>query len=376
VTGKELRTVQGLHGPVVHATFLPDGQTLLGLSADLATDQMRVHWWDAATGKEQRHLDALTSSRASHFTFALSPDGRRAAFTDSEIKENTLEYFIRLWDLAAGREVRRWKIAWFGLHALTLSPDGRTLAGKSYLDGTVWLWETATGKERRVFAGGHRGRGRALAFSPDGTLLASGAYDTTAVVWDVAGRLEPRKGPLTAQQLEAHWAELAADDAARTDQAMRALAAVPEQAVALFRERLHPAAPADMQRLARLIAELDSDRFAVRDQAAAELAKLAELAEPALREALAAKPTAEAKRRIELLLEKAGQTVLSPTGERLQAERALEVLEHLGTPAARTLLEKLARGVAEAGLTQQAKAALKRLAQRPAGRPDPASREP
>jgi hypothetical protein len=44
--------------------------------------------------------------------------------------------------------------------------------------------------------------------------------------------------------------------------------------------------------------------------------------------------------------------------------RAIEVLEHIGTPDANELLQTLATGAPEARLTQEAKASLERLAKR------------
>ena len=67
-------------------------------------------------------------------------------------------------------------------------------------------------------------------------------------------------------------------------------------------------------------------------------------------------------RRIEELLKKIEDGAVS--GERLREVRALEVLEGLGTPEARKLLEELAKGAADAALTQEAKASLERLNRR------------
>ena len=73
------------------------------------------------------------------------------------------------------------------------------------------------------------------------------------------------------------------------------------------------------------------------------------------------RPPLEVSRRIEDLLNKIECGPLTP--ETLQTLRAIEVLEHLGTPEARRLLEKLGGG-AEARETREAKAALERLNRR------------
>jgi hypothetical protein len=52
-----------------------------------------------------------------------------------------------------------------------------------------------------------------------------------------------------------------------------------------------------------------------------------------------------------------------------RALRAVAVLEQIGTPEARQVLEVLRQGPAEARLTREAKAALTRLARRPDAEP-------
>ena len=71
---------------------------------------------------------------------------------------------------------------------------------------------------------------------------------------------------------------------------------------------------------------------------------------------------------------RSGQAVLaqldpSQSGEILQALRAVEVLEYIGTPEAHRVLQALAQGVPEVRLTVEAKASLERLARRPAATP-------
>jgi hypothetical protein len=166
--------------------------------------------------------------------------------------------------------------------------------------------------------------------------------------------------------LEPLWRDLAGDDALRAYQTVLELAGTPRLSVPFLREHLHPAPPVDAQRIARLLADLDSNRFAVREQAAGELEALGDLAAPALRRLLAGKPPLEQRRRGEAVLVKIDGPVRKP--ETLRAVRAVEVLEWVGTPEARRVLESVAAGAPEARLTQEAQASLERLAKRNVGR--------
>ena len=71
-----------------------------------------------------------------------------------------------------------------GVWAVAFSPDGRLVASGSG-DETVKLWDPATGAVRRTLEG-HSGRVWAVAFSPDGRLVASGSGDETVKLWDPA----------------------------------------------------------------------------------------------------------------------------------------------------------------------------------------------
>jgi hypothetical protein len=161
------------------------------------------------------------------------------------------------------------------------------------------------------------------------------------------------------------WAALAEKDILQGRRAIRALAGAPRLTVPFLREHLRPAPPADSKRLARLIADLDDDEFAVRTRAATELRKIGEQAEAALRRTLEGKPSVEVHRRVEELLKRLEQ----PTRERLQAQRAMEVLVRIGTPAARRLLQSLAGGPAGSWTTRDAREALARLGEKPANKP-------
>jgi hypothetical protein len=121
------------------------------------------------------------------------------------------------------------------------------------------------------------------------------------------------------------------------------------------------------ERLRRLLFDLDDDRFRVRQKATAELVGLLESVETRLRRELEGRPSLEVRLRVERLLEMREAAGRSP--ERFRIPRALQVLEHAGTQDARQLLERLSRGAAETRLTQEARAALARLARQRNAKP-------
>jgi len=98
------------------------------------------------------------------------------------------------------------------------------------------------------------------------------------------------------------------------------------------------------------------------------LKQAGESVDAALRQELARTTSAEVRRRLGQVLEELDQTVGAPT-RRAVPSRALLVLEQAGTPEARQALERLAEGAPGAWLTQEAKAALTRIARRPASTP-------
>jgi WD40 repeat protein len=400
-TGTEIRRLGPGDGPQVHqVAFAPDGKTLLasygdnairlwdpntgrglwhlkdagalactcftadGRALTSASDGM-IRQWDAATGKELRRLRVHPREIRG---MSFSPDGRTVT-----VAADDTNGIISFWDFTSGRRLRGLgqgdSIPTQPASFVAFSLDGRLLASASDTEDRVCLWEVLTGHEIGEF-NANEGLPTCLAFAPDGRTLAAGSSSDRTAIWDVTGRMEgTRLAPLDLKppQLDALWSDLAARDAARAHRAQWALVAASRQALAFLSRKLKPIPSADAQRLRQLLADLGSDDFATREQATQVLANMEDGAETFLRSALHDKPSPEVHRRIEYLLEPLDAPVL--TGPRLRALRAAAVLEYIGSPEARALLERLAGGAPGASRTRQAKASLERLARRnPPGR--------
>ena len=358
-TSKHLRAIPvpaaGQEAFLVSLACAADGKTVaLGTGAGV------IRLWDIKAGSE---MVSLRGHEHYVESVAFSPDGKLLA-------SGSLDQTVRLWEVASGKEVLTLRGHTRAVTAVAFSPDGRTLASGSGatnypLKGAgphkIRIWDVATGKEILHFQG-HNSNVTSLAFSPDGSRLACGLRNSTALVWDVpqaaCGRIHPAQH-LTTKDLDRLWAALADQDAHTAYAAVWTLAAAPEKAVALAKAHLPPAVGVDPKRIRQLIADLDSDQFAVREAAYGGLERIRTEAESALREALAKKPSPEARRRLQALLATPA-VIRSP--EVLRGIRLVQVLEQVGTPEARQLLKAVAQGAPEARLTQEAQASLGRLA--------------
>jgi WD40 repeat protein len=308
---------------------------------------------DLATGER---LLTFPSFEGQRWPLVLSPDGRLMISYNNSHTPGKQGSTLRLWEVLTGSELQTLP-ATDGNDKAAFSPDSRLLAVTAP-EREIITWDLRRGKELRRLKG-FGAQVTSLAFSPYGRRLVSGLSDSTLLVWDVGAFSAVRVQKLGADGLAKAWADLADKDAPRAFRARGILASAPEEAIPLLTKHLHPARSADPQRLRQFLTDLESDQFTVREKAQGELAKLGDLAEPALRRTLENKPTLEVRRRVQVLLERLRGPVTRP--EMLQALRSAAVLEDIGTPEARRLLQELAKGAPEARLTREAKASLGRL---------------
>jgi RNA polymerase sigma factor (sigma-70 family) len=162
--------------------FSPDGKMVASTGYDGT-----VNLWDVGTGKEVRRFiadDALWLRQ-----MAFTPDGKTLIVAGADT-------FARFWDVATGRDVGRLAAPEGGIGSLTLSPDGKTLAGSNGED--LYLWDITTRKELWRMKRPGTGCTRGIAFSPDSRTLAVASMDKSLCLYDVAAGRESGRIPVAA----------------------------------------------------------------------------------------------------------------------------------------------------------------------------------
>ena len=258
-----------------------------------------------------------------------------------------------------------WKVS-----QLAFSPDGRQLACAAVdrvgdqNSARIAIFERSTRQIRLELVGHPTGIIQSLAYAADSGLLASGADDATAVVWQAGLRAfaeTPFTDELPMKNVEAWYETMTGADAKAAFQAMTKLARAPKQTAKVLSEKIPPASKPNLhgRTINQWIGDLGSEQFTVRTRASTLLQKLGPAAAAELRAAHGSVKDIETRRRIVELLDRLAARAL--TSEEIVHVRAAEVLEALADAEARATLVRWAAGEPGAVLTVEARQALARL---------------
>ncbi len=173
-------------GKIAAVSFSPGGEVIAALSTD-----GEVSIFDAVRQKRIRTMEGGEAG----FNLAFSKDGKRLATSNGD--------FAFVWDVATGRQLIQATHApasetltpqqW--IYDAAISADGKLLAYAARGDSVAHVWNVETG--RLVLSLKHDSAVAAVAFSGDGTKLATGAYDGTARVWELPAGSEVQRASVS-----------------------------------------------------------------------------------------------------------------------------------------------------------------------------------
>jgi eukaryotic-like serine/threonine-protein kinase len=174
-TGKLIKTFRG-HGSIIDGlAFVPDGKGF----ASVGRDGM-IALWSIDQDKPVKTMRGHGAGFRFVYDAEFTPSGKYLVTSGQG-------GLVLLWDAKTGELVRTFRSTGSDIRAVAISPDGTMLAGVA-VDGAATLWNLATGRIITLFRG-HGSLVLSVGFSPDGKLLATGGQKSTQI-WDLKMRQE------------------------------------------------------------------------------------------------------------------------------------------------------------------------------------------
>ena len=189
----------GHTGRIWDAVFTPTGKELITVSYDKT-----IRIWDVDTGQSVRTLRPPIGpgSQGRLICTALSPDGATVAMGGTGVAD--AENAIYVVSLISGQMTHVLKGHTAPINAVAFSPDGKLLASAAN-DETGRIWELASGKCLHVLQGHTHYNVNAITFSRDGDWVGTASSDVR--IWSVKTGKETLKLPKMAL-----WVAFATDD--------------------------------------------------------------------------------------------------------------------------------------------------------------------
>lgn len=165
-TRQLVRSISGHAAPVLDVAFHPSGERLATIARDGT-----LKLWEAKTGNILSSLDIPRAERA---CLAFNRSGELLAYSD--LRE------IHVCDPISAKNLYVIRDASTAYLSMAFHPDG--ILATAGADGRILFWDHRSAKPIRAFEG-HTEAARAVAFSADGSLLASQGTgkDSSIRVW-------------------------------------------------------------------------------------------------------------------------------------------------------------------------------------------------
>lgn len=171
-TGKILRKLIGHYSRIWSAAFSQDGKLIVSASDGT------IRIWNSNDGS---FIKLLNYHSSDHSTDAIS----HVAFfeKDTHIVSTAYNGEVVIWDIASGEKSYSWKHKSDVIRGATISPDEQRIAFTTiYPHQGIYLCNIKTGEIVNTLKG-HTQTVNSVAFSPDGSLLASASDDNTIICW-------------------------------------------------------------------------------------------------------------------------------------------------------------------------------------------------